>query len=252
MIKSIIVDDEPLGRKGVAQLLSIHNDIEIVAECEDGISAIEKIEALKPDLIFMDIQMPEMDGFEVITNIKIEPLPLIIFVTAYDEYALKAFQKHAVDYLLKPINEDHFKKALERVRMLTIAKNKPEYLEHLQELLKNIKKRHEFIERLLVRENNKLLIVPITKIDIFEARDDYVEIIGKSEKYLVRETLAKLEQNLDPALFFRINRSTILRKSLIDNLQPISKGDYKLHLSNGLTYKLSRTYREQVLKSLKQ
>ncbi len=250
MIRTVIIDDEPLARKGIQQLLATQADFEIIAECEDGLTALEKIDSLKPDLLFLDIQMPELDGFDVLSALQMDPLPLVIFVTAYDEYALQAFQNHAVDYLLKPIKEEYFLKAIQRVRFLLQAKNEPDYELRLQELLLHIQQRPDFIQRFLVRERNKLLIVPIEKVNVFEAEGDYVCLITSKDRYLVRLTLSGLEQKLDPALFVRINRSTIVRLRLIGELEPLSKGDYQLTLINGPKYTLSRTYREQVLKAL--
>ena len=174
----------------------------------------------------------------------------IVFVTAYDEYALKAFQAHAVDYLTKPINEGHFRKALERIRLLIRAKQEPDYLLRMKELILDVQKRPEFIRRLLVKEKGKLLIIAIEKISVFEAAGDYITLQTTSGKHVIRETLTYLEQKLDPALFIRINRSTIIRINLINELEPVSKGDYQVKLSSGQTYTLSRNYREQVFKNL--
>jgi two-component system LytT family response regulator len=252
MIRALIADDEPLGRKAIDQLLTFHKDIQVIARCEDGISAIEKIEQLQPDLVFLDIQMPGLDGFEVINQLQLNPPPLIIFVTAYDSFALKAFQAHAVDYLLKPLKEEQFLKALQRARQLIQAKDNADYLMQLQKLLADVSQKTDFIRHLLVREKNKLLLVKLDSINIFKANNDYVEIIGTHEKYLIRETLKKLEQKLDPQYFVRINRSMILRKSMINKLQSISKGDYRILLSNNQSFKLSRKYRQKVFDSLKQ
>lgn len=250
MIKTIIVDDEPLARKGINQLLENEPDFEIVAECEDGLTAVQKIDDIKPDLVFLDIQMPELDGFEVLSNLNINPMPLIIFITAYDEFALNAFRANAVDYLTKPIDELHFKKAVARVRLLVQAKSEPDYISRVQNMLRDVQSRPDFARRFLVKEKNKILIVPVEKINIFEAAGDYVTLHTSSSKHLIRETLTNVEQKLDPAVFIRINRSAIIRISFISELEPLAKGDYLLKLSSGQQFTLSRNYREQVLNTL--
>jgi len=250
MIHIIIVDDEPLARKGINQLLSTEKDVEVIAECEDGISALESIDRLKPDLVFLDIQMPELDGFEVLSGLEQEPLPLIVFATAYDEYALNAFNANAVDYLLKPIDKAKFHATMDRVRLILHSKNEQNYIGHLKNLLLQVQKRPEFLQRLLVRKRNKLIIIPIENVNVFEADGDYVSLITLKDRHLIRKSLTELEQKLNPTLFLRINRSTIIRTNLISELEPLSKGDYQLKLSDGKSYLLSRKYREHVLKAL--
>ena len=249
MVRTIIVDDEPLARKGISNFLDIYPDIKIVAECEDGFTAVKKIERLQPDLVFLDIQMPEMTGFEVIKNLRTQNMPLIIFVTAYDEFALKAFQASALDYLLKPVDKDLLEKALERVRLLIKAKDLDTNRGNLQKLLKEVQQKSEYTKHFLVRENQKLINVSTNDITSFEASGDYVCLITPAKKFLVRSTLANLEKNLDPYIFRRIHRSTIVRIDAIKTLEPLSKGDYQVTLKNGKNYILSRNYRESVLKT---
>lgn len=251
MIRTIIADDEPLARKGIRLYLQNQEDFEIIAECEDGLMAIEKVDELKPDLLFLDIQMPEIDGFDVLKNLQPETVPFIIFVTAYDQFALKAFQAHAVDYILKPIHDDQFFSAIERIRLLVKAKKEPQHSNNLSGLLQEIQSKPRVIKRFLVRENNRLLIVPVDQINIFEAAGDYVTLKSTDKKYIIRETLTSLDQNLDPADFVRVNRSTILRLSLIREMEPLSKGDHLIKLKNGEEYTLSRNYRDAVLDSLR-
>jgi len=250
MIRTIIVDDEPLARKGVQRMLEAYSDFEIVAQCTDGMEAVRQIEALQPDVVFLDIQMPELDGFEVLTQLKSDLRPLVVFVTAYDEYALKAFRAHAVDYLLKPIEKKDFAKAVERVRMLLQARNSAAHFEKVQSLLEDIQKKPRTLQRFIVREKNKLLVVPLENVRFFEADGDYVRLHTQNDTHLIRETMARLEQQLDPADFARINRSAIVRLSLIRALEPIAKGDYELQLNDGSRHTLSRTYRENVLNAL--
>ncbi len=250
MIRVIIVDDEPLARKGVQRMLETYPDFEIIAQCEDGIRAVQQMEALQPDVVFLDIQMPELDGFEVLTQLKSDRRPLVVFVTAYDEYALKAFRAHAVDYLLKPIEKKDFAKAVERVRMLLQARDNASHFEKMQSMLEDIQKKPRTLQRFIVRENNKLLVVPLENVRLFEADGDYVRLHTQNDAHLIRDTMNRLEQQLDPAVFARVNRSAIIRLSLIRQLEPIAKGDYELLLSDGSRHTLSRTYRENVLNAL--
>ncbi|MCB0282137.1 MAG: response regulator [Calditrichaeota bacterium] len=250
MIRTIIVDDEPLARKGIRFFLQNQQDFEIIAECEDGLEAIEKIETSKPDLAFLDIQMPEIDGFDVLNNLHPESIPFVVFVTAYDQFALKAFQAHAVDYILKPIHEEQFYKALQRIRLLVKAKDEPQQISNVSTLLKEIQAKPKVIKRFIVREKNKLIIVPVEQVDVLEAKGDYITLKGFDKKYIIRETLINLDRNLDPAHFVRVNRSTILRLTLIKELQPLSKGDHIIKLKNGEEYMLSRNYRDNVFNSL--
>ena len=251
MIRTIIIDDEPLARKGLRKLLAQEDDIKIVAECEDGVVALETITDLKPDLIFLDIQMPELSGFDVIRELQNDPLPLVVFATAFDEFALKAFQVHAVDYLLKPINEAHFSKALQRVRQLLGSTDNSTYRAQLEALVNHARQQREYVERFLVRKQGKLIVVPVNDVQVFEAQGDYVNLSTPSGNFLHRETLSGLQQQLDPSQFIRINRSTIVRIDLIQELEPLSKGDYAIQLSNKMSYTLSRVYREAVLAALK-
>ncbi len=251
MIRTIIIDDEPLARKGIRKLLKQENDVEVIAECEDGVVALEAIETLRPDLVFLDIQMPELDGFQVLAELNLDPLPLVIFATAYDDFALKAFQVHAVDYLLKPVAEDHFHKALARARQLLQSSNSAAYVSQLENLIRDVQKRPEFVERFLIRKRGKLIVLPLEHVQVFEAQGDYINLVTTSGAYLHRESLTRLAQQLDPTQFIRINRSTIVRISLIRELEPLSKGDYVITLGTKTTYTLSRVYREAVLNALK-
>ncbi len=251
IIRVIIIDDEPLARKGINNLLAGFDNIQVICECEDGFSAIEQIELHKPDLIFLDIQMPEINGFEVVSALDKNSMPLVIFITAFDEYAVKAFQIHAVDYLLKPVKEELFQQAVERARQLIYQRQQTSYLKKTIALIKDINKATKYVQRFIVRKRGRILVIPLEKINWFGAEGDYVALHLNNEKHLMRDTLNRIEILLDPDQFVRINRSTILPISFIKEMKRITKGDYQIFLNNNTTHKLSRNYRENVFNKLK-
>ena len=239
-MRVLIVDDEPLARRGVAGRLSRQGDMEIVGECGDGLSAVAAIERLRPDLVFLDIKMPGLDGMEVLRAIPKQQLPAVIFLTAFDQYALQAFEFHAVDYLLKPINDDRFAEAVERVR-----RSQAEALAaRLIQLLDAPSPR--YASRFAVRLGGRIQLLHADQIDWIGAAGDYVELHSAERSYLLRETLTALEQRLDPREFLRIHRSRILRTSRIIELKPLENRDYIVILSNGSEHRSSRTYADRL------
>ncbi len=250
-LQTIIVDDEELARNGIRHLLQSEADVKIIAECKDGIEACDSIAELNPDLVFLDIQMPGLNGFEVISSLKMEILPYFIFVTAFDDFALQAFKVHAVDYLLKPVNPDLFHSALSRARLLIEGKKNDVFQQKLSALINETEKQQSYLKRLVVKERGRTIVVNIDDINCFTAEGDYVKIHTDNENYLYRATLNNLTEKIDPVQFCRIHRSTILRINLVKEFEPISKGDYILKTSNGHQFTLSRSYRDHFFTVLK-
>jgi len=245
-IRTLIVDDEPLAREGIRLHLEEHPDIEIIGECGSGEAAVQQIEARDPDLVFLDIQMPGLDGFAVLEEISNGDLPAVVFVTAYDQFALRAFEAHALDYLLKPFERERFNKALERVRNQLRGQSNGAVDERLRNLVASLSGKERFLERLVARTGGKILILRVDDVDWVEAAANYVRVHIGARQYLVRETMTNLELRLDPERFLRIHRSIIVRKDRIKELEPLFQGDYSIVLVDGTRLTSSRGYREGI------
>jgi two-component system, LytTR family, response regulator len=250
ILKTIIVDDEELARKGLRHLLK-GEDVQVIAECKDGVEACDAISTLQPDLVFLDIQMPGLNGFEVIANLKMEKLPYFIFVTAYDTFALEAFRVHAVDYLLKPVNEQLFRDAFLRIKKLIDNDRQGFFNQKLSALVDDAAREKKSLKRLVVKERGKTIVLNLEKVLWFSADGDYVKIHTKEDVFLYRERLSKLEGQLNPSEFCRIHRSTIIRLDLVKEFEPISKGDYLVKTISGRQFTLSRSYRDHFFSALK-
>jgi two-component system, LytTR family, response regulator len=249
-INIIIVDDEVLARQRLINLIKPHPDIKIVAECENGFESVEAIEKWQPELVFLDVQMPEMNGFEVLARLDSADLPVVIFVTAFDDYAVKAFEIHALDYLLKPFDRDRFESALTRARAQIERERGGDASRRLISLLQqNSGRTPEYLERISVKKGESFLFLRTDEIDWIEAAANYIKIhIGK-ESYLMRGTVGSLEKSLDPKKFIRIHRSTIVRIDSIKEVFPwIQVGEYALSLKTGEQLTISRGYKEQFMK----
>jgi len=246
------VDDEPLGRERIRTLLAGDPEIEVIEECPDGRRAIAAIERSKPDLVFLDVQMPEVDGFAVLDAVAGDRMPTIIFVTAYDRYAVQAFEVHALDYLLKSFDRERFQAALQRAKA-EIRRSKEGFLnERLAGLLEDLQARQKCLTRLVVKSAGRIVFLRVEEIDWVEAADNYVRIHAGRESHLIRETLQSLESRLDPEKFLRIHRSTLVNFDRIRELQPIFHGDYLVKMNDGTELTLSRSYREKLLEPLAQ
>jgi two-component system LytT family response regulator len=253
-ITAVIIDDEPLARKRILDLLLREDDIEVLAECSDGFAAIETILQQDPDLLFLDVQMPEMDGFKMVSKLPKENLPVIIFVTAYDQFAIKAFEVHALDYLLKPFDDERFSQAIDRARIQIRQRTTNEFSEKLLNLVDSQggsstshtgpRESPQRITRFAIRELGETILVKAEKVDYIEGEGVYVRLHLDAKSYLIRERLTDLENRLDPNTFFRIHRSTIVNLERIKKLVPHFHGDYIVALHNGTHLKLSRTRRE--------
>lgn len=239
VVKVAIVDDEPLAREGLRTLLTGDRDVEVVAECADGQAAIEAIRRTKPDIVFLDVQMPDLDGFDVLRALAGEPLPAVIFVTAYDKYALKAFEVHAVDYLLKPFHDERFAEALARAK----ARRGENMTERIARLLDERKPK---VMRVLVKTGGRVLFIRADEIDWIEAADYYVKLHVAGKVHMLRESMAALEARLDPDVFFRVHRSAIVNLERVRELQPFSRREHVLVLRDGTRLRLTRSRRERL------
>jgi len=263
-IRAIIVDDELPARKGLRNLLSREPDIRIVQECQNGPAAVVAIKADKPDVVFLDIQMPGMNGFEVLAALApLTPaeMPIVIFVTAFDEYALRAFTVHALDYLLKPIDAERFRQTLDRMREQMHGRRPQDIDGKLLDLLTQIREEKQHIEkivaggadkrasvqdRLLIKSGEKMVLLAVEKIDWIEATGDYITIHAGPQRHLIRETMTSIEARLDKQKFLRIHRSTIVNVDRIAELRPLFAGDYRVVLQNGVQLTLTRTHRNRL------
>jgi two-component system LytT family response regulator len=253
-IRVLVVDDEPLARSGVADLLARDPELEVVGQCGDGRTAVEAIRTLKPDLVLLDIQMPEMDGFQVIGEVGAERMPAVIFVTAYDQFALRAFEVHALDYLLKPFDDDRFLAAVARSKR---AMRNQDVGQLSQQLIGLLGTRHSggatpYLTRLVVKNAGKVTFVRVDDIDWIEAADYYVRLHVARKSHLLRETMSTLEGQLDPARFFRVHRSAIVNLDRLVEIQPYFHGEHVLVLQDGSKLKLSRSRKEKLETVLRQ
>lgn len=231
-LRTLIVDDEELARKVLRELLGAHPEIEIVAECRNGLEAVKSAAGLKPDLLFLDVQMPKLTGFDVLELINTDIS--VIFVTAYDEYAMKAFEVHAVDYLLKPVGKERLAAALQRVK--TRAEKPPA----ASELAATARQPGQFAERIVVKDGTRVTLIPVTKLDYAEAQDDYIALASEGKKHLKQQTIASLEAALDPNRFVRIHRSYVVNLERVTRIEPYGKDSRVVVLSNGARLPVSR------------
>lgn len=243
-IRALIIDDEPLARERIRSLLEQEEDLELLGECADGPAAVAAINEHRPDLIFLDVQMPGMNGFEVLRNIQKEQMPSVIFITAFDQHALKAFEVHALDYLLKPFKPARFKQTLQRAREHLAAKQSGTIPKGLLELLGQPKPAREYLARIVVRETERVFFVKTDQIDYMESAGNYVVLHTARENHVVRETLTALEEKLDPKKFVRVSRSTLVNVDCIKELQPMFKGEHVVVLQNGKQLPMTRGIRE--------
>jgi two-component system, LytTR family, response regulator len=234
MIKTVLIDDEPLARTIVAEYLRAYPEIEIVQECNDGFEGVKAITQHKPDLVFLDIQMPKINGFEMLELIE-EP-PSVIFTTAFDEYAIKAFEAHAIDYLLKPFSKERFDKAIQKWLSQRHLENKDKPQVWQQDI-----KQSEERNRIVVREGGNIRIIPVNEILYIEAYDDYVKIYTGKEMFLKKKTMSFYEEVLDPSQFVRVHRSFIMQLSQLTRIEPLEKDTHVALLKSGVRIPLSKS-----------
>jgi two-component system LytT family response regulator len=249
-IRTLIVDDEPLARQRLRKLLEADGEIAVVGECGDGQQAVGELRRLRPELVFLDVQMPLLDGFGVLQSLAEDVLPVIIFVTAHDRYALKAFEVHALDYLLKPYDKTRFAAALERAKIQVRQGNAALLNDQLAEMLKMVGTRRQAADRLMVKSGGRIVFVRVADIDWIEAAGNYMHLHVGKDDHLLRESMTALQKKLDPARFVRIHRSTIVNLDRIREIQPMFNGDFVVMLLDGKELPLSRNYRENLEESL--
>ena len=249
-IKTLIVDDEPLARERLAALLGGEADIEVVGQARDGEEAVTAIQDHSPQLVFLDVQMPHMNGFDVIEAVGQDRMPLVIFVTAYDQHALKAFQVRALDYILKPFDRERFTDALQRARRQIEREETGDLGRRLLALVKDLRRDQPRTDRLVVKSGGRLFFLRMDEIDWVEAAGNYVRLHVGPGSHLLRETMNAIEGRLDPEKFFRIHRSRIVNMERIQEMQPWLNGEYAVVLRTGTRLTLSRGYREKLQERL--
>jgi two-component system LytT family response regulator len=246
MIRTLIAEDEPIARERMRRLLSQEEGVELVGECKDGDEAVALVRQLKPDLLFLDVEMPGRDGFSVLSALGNEVSPVVIFTTAYDHYAVKAFEIHAVDYLLKPFDQLRFRRALERARNQVVrAKEKEDVTQRMRTLLKDVEPGSS-MGRLVIRSGGRVVFLRVSEIDWIEAAGNYVRVHCQDQTHLVRETMNQMESKLDGKRFVRIHRSIIVNVESIRELEPCGNGEYIVHVRGGKGLSLSRGYRSRL------
>lgn len=238
-LRAIIVDDEELARRVVRELLQTHPEIHVVAECENGFEAVKAVAEHKPDLLFLDVQMPKLTGFDVLELIGTETA--VIFVTAYDEFAMKAFEVHAVDYLLKPVGRERLEAALERAKA-RLGEKRPT----ATELSAAARPPGQCVERIVVKDGTKVTLIPVAKLDYAEAQDDYVALATEGKKHLKQQTIASLEASLDAKRFVRIHRSYLVNLERVARIEPYGKDSRLAILNTGARLPVSRTGYERL------
>jgi two-component system, LytTR family, response regulator len=245
-IRAVIVDDEPLARRRIRSLLAEAGDVEVVAECANGRKAIQAIEASPPDLLFLDIQRPEVDGFDVLREIGVGRVPVVIFVTAYDQFALRAFEAHALDYLLKPFDDERFEAALQRARERIRQQQGGDLDGRLRALLQDVRGDRGYLRRLVVPTGPRSVFVRTEEIDWIEAERNYIRLHVAGRTHLLRENLSRIESALDPAAFCRIHRSTIVNVDRIQAVESLFGGEYLVVLHDGTRLTSGRSYRRNL------
>jgi two-component system LytT family response regulator len=251
VIRVLIVDDEPLARETIRDLLARSPDVEIVGECGDGTAAVEAVRERRPDVLFLDIQMPELDGFDVLDRVVDVHVPVVVFVTAYDRYAVRAFEAQAVDYLLKPFDDERFDAALGRARRTLIHRSLEDQGQRLLALLEERRRptdaaSPQYPSMLMVRSGSRLLFVKTEQIDWIESEDYYARVHVGAASYLLREPMSSLEARLDPQRFGRVHRSTIVNYERVREIHPDAKGHDVLRLVDGTTLRMSRGRRAKI------
>jgi two-component system LytT family response regulator len=246
MIRTLIADDEPLARERLRTLLVRHTDIEIIGECANGADAIEAISELRPDLVLLDVEMPRMDGFAVLEALDPHKLPAVVFVSAHDQYAVKAFEAHALDYILKPFNEARVDRALHRVRSQLARAPGARAMDHrLVSLLEELRDRRRS-DRLVVKTGGRVVFLRTEDIDWVEASGNYVRLHVGNEAHLLRESMKNMERRLDPSTFVRIHRSAIVNVDRIRELEPWFHGEYIVILRDGTRLTSSRVFSDRL------
>ena len=250
LIRVLIADDEPLARGVLREMLQPDPEVVIVGECANGKEAVEAIKELNPDLLFLDVQMPEMGGFEVLNALDEGQAPHLVFVTAYDQYAVRAFEVHALDYILKPFDRERFDVSWQRAKAQVLRERNGGVEQKILSLLEDLKAGTKYLERLVIKSSGRIYFLETNEIDWIQAEGNYVSVHTGKKSHLLRETITSLESQLDPKKFLRIHRSAIVRIDRIKELQPWFHGEYHIVLNDGTQLTLSRNYRDRLQEAL--
>jgi len=245
-LRCLIVDDEPLARELLRGMLEPYPDVEVVGESDDGRTALRSIRRLEPNLLFLDVEMPKMNGFDLIQDLDPDSMPAIVFVTAYDRYALRAFEVHALDYLLKPFDEERLDRALKRVREHLERGDRGDELSRVLALLEDLGARDRYADRLPLRRSDRTILQPVSDIDWLEADGKHVKVHVGGKAFSIREAISRIERQLDPRKFLRVSRSAIVNVDRIREVQPWFHGDHVVVLQSGEQVTTTRTYRPNV------
>jgi two-component system LytT family response regulator len=256
----LIVEDEPVARQTIRLLLESDPDILVIGECANGVAAAAFMRNETPDLLFLDVQMPGLSGFDVLKSLDQRHLPAVIFTTAFDQYAVKAFEVHALDYLLKPFDDERFQSALMHAKRIIREQKVGEVSQQLLDLLERFSPAgrppirsnddHKYLPRLMIRSGGRLTVVDVRDVEWIEAEGNYVSIHSQGKSHLLRQKISALEAQLDPSRFARIHRSIIIRTDLIKSMKPLFNGDHSVTMLDGREFTMSRTYRDRVLSAL--
>lgn len=245
-IRTLIVDDEQLARERLQNLLTNDPDIQVIGECATGKQAIDSIRNESPDLVFLDVQMPEGNGFEVLESVDFHKMPIVVFVTAYDQYAIQAFDVHALDYILKPFDQSRFERTLVRAKSEVVLRNSTNVDQKLLSLLEHIESNKRHMDRILVKSSGRVFFLRFDEIDWIESAGNYVKLHVGNESHLLRETMTEMERKLETGKFVRIHRTTIVNIDRIKELQPWFNGDHIVLLLNGAKLTASRGYKKKL------
>ena len=246
----LIVDDEPLARERIREMLKDDRELEIIGEARNGTEAVEFISTHAPDLVFLDVQMPDMDGFDVLHSLRVERMPVIIFVTAYDQHAMRAFDVHAVDYLTKPFDRQRFAEAVEQAKVYMKGAKEPDTARILS-LLQELRAGAKYLERFAIKNGETVFFVRAEDVDAIEAQGNYVRLNLAGSSHLLRDTLNNVESQINPRMFVRIHRRTIVNIDRVKEVQTWARGEYRVVLFTGAHYTLSRGYRQHFEKLIK-
>ena len=249
-IKALIVDDEPLARDRIREMLKDHPEVEVIAEARNGREAIDSVANHNPDLVFLDVQMPDLDGFDVLRNLNVAQLPVIIFVTAYDQYALRAFDVHAVDYLTKPFDRERFAAAVDQAKVFMKGAKESD-TSRILNMLEELRAGARYLERFAIKNGETVFFVRAEDVDAIEAQGNYVRLSLAGSSHLLRDTLNNIESQINPRKFVRIHRRTIVNIDRVKEVQTWARGEYRVVLCTGAHYTLSRGYRQHFEKFIK-
>ncbi len=245
-IRTLIADDEPLALERIRTALAAEPAFDLVAVCTDGDDALDSIRQHRPDVAFLDIDMPGKNGFEVVKGLEPDETPHVVFVTAFNDYAVKAFDVHAIDYLLKPLDQDRFNLTVKRLKQLMESADADDYSDRLTEVVRTVEAQRPLADRIMVKTDGKLLFLKTDEIDWIDAAGNYVQLHTADKTYLSRDTMNNMESKLDPNRFLRIHRSTIVNLDRIKEMQPWFHGEYQVRLTNGTKLYMSRSYRQKI------